>query len=292
MSEITASLVKELRELTSAGMMDCKKALQETYGSIEDAIDWLRKKGVIKASKKSDREASEGLISCAQKDGRSVLIELNSETDFVSMNTVFQQFLKTLTDLAIAHPVSCEGLLAAKFPGKEHTVQEELSNLIATIGENITLRRVFTTSVKDGVNGVYVHGQVAPGLGTIGVVVVLKAQKTEAAQQLAYHLAMHVAAADPLCLRIEDLNPDLVEREVAVLKEKNQHKPEAILDKIVGNGLKSWYKDVVFLEQAYIHDPSQSVRQVLAAMEKTFGEPIEVLEYKRFSLGEGSNASS
>lgn len=286
---ISASLVKELREKTGAGMMDCKAALTEVKGDIEAAIDWLRKKGLSKAAKKADRVAAEGLIGVAIDGATGSIVEVNSETDFVARNEQFQDLVTKIASLAASVNGDAEAIVAAGYPGKSHTVGDQIKELIATIGENMNLRRAATLSVPQGVVGAYVHGQVAPGLGKIGVLVALESSgsNTEELATLARQIAMHVAATNPIALDIDGVPADVLEREKAILADKNQGKPPQVLEKIVASGVKSYAKDNTLLEQAYIHDPSKSVGQTLKEAEGKVGGPVKIASFVRYGLGEG-----
>jgi elongation factor Ts len=289
MATIAAGLVKELREKTGAGMMDCKNALSETNGDIEAAIDWLRKKGLAKAAKKSGRVAAEGLVAVAVEDNVGVLVEVNSETDFVARNDDFQALVRGVLAVALDHApdVDAAKVLGAHYPGGG-TVNEAIANAIATIGENMTLRRAQGLKVAEGAIGQYVHGSVAEGLGRIGVIVGLKSAGDRAKlSALGRQVAMHVAAASPVALDASGLDPAAVARERAVLTEKNAGKPANVIEKIVESGLKTFYKEVCLLDQAYVHDPAKTVAQAIKEAEKTVGAPIAVAGFVRYALGEG-----
>jgi elongation factor Ts len=289
MATISAGLVKDLREKTGAGMMDCKNALSETNGDIEQAVDWLRKKGLAKAAKKSGRVAAEGLVGLAVKGNLGVVAEVNSETDFVARNNDFQALVKGVLAVALDHApqVNVETVLGARYPGGG-TVSEAIANAIATIGENMTLRRAQGISVGEGAIGHYVHGSIADGLGRIGVIVGLKSTgDKDRLAALGRQLAMHVAAASPIALDAAGLEPETVARERAVLAEKNAGKPANVLEKIVESGLKTFYKEVCLVDQAYVHDPAKTVAQAIKEAEKTVGAPIAVTGFVRYALGEG-----
>ncbi len=289
MANITASMVKDLREKTGAGMMDCKGALNETGGDIEAAVDWLRKKGLSKAAKKSGRVAAEGLVGVAVADGSGVVVEVNSETDFVARNEEFQALVKTIALVAVEKgETDAEALKGQHYPGAAGTVADAISNAIATIGENMTLRRAAALNVEPGVIGHYVHNSVGEGLGKIGVIVALESTgDKDALAELGRKVAMHVAAASPLALDAAGLDPATVEREKNVLREKNANKPAHVLDKIVESGLKTYYKEVTLLEQPYIHDTAKTVAQAVAEAAKTIGAPVAVKGFVRYALGEG-----
>jgi elongation factor Ts len=289
MATISAGLVKDLREKTGAGMMDCKNALSETNGDIEAAVDWLRKKGLAKAAKKSGRVAAEGLVGAAVEDNVGVLVEVNSETDFVARNDDFQALVRGVLAVALDHApdVDAGTVLGAHYPGGG-TVSEAIANGIATIGENMTLRRARGLKVDEGAIGQYVHGSVADGLGRIGVIVGLKSAGDRAKlSALGRQIAMHVAAASPVALDAAGLDPAMVARERGVLAEKNAGKPANVLEKIVESGLKTFYKEVCLLDQAYVHDPAKTVAQAIKEAEKTVGAPIAIAGFVRFALGEG-----
>ena len=289
MATISAGLVKDLREKTGAGMMDCKNALSETNGDIEQAVDWLRKKGLAKAAKKSGRVAAEGLVGLAVKGNLGVVAEVNSETDFVARNNDFQALVRGVLAVALDHApqVNVETVLGARYPGGG-TVSEAIANAIATIGENMTLRRAQGISVAEGAIGHYVHGSIADGLGRIGVIVGLKSTgDKDRLAALGRQLAMHVAAASPIALDAAGLEPETVARERAVLAEKNAGKPANVLEKIVESGLKTFYKEVCLVDQAYVHDPAKTVAQAIKEAEKTVGAPIAVTGFVRYALGEG-----
>ena len=289
MAAITAGLVKDLREKTGAGMMDCKNALTETEGDIEAAIDWLRKKGLAKAAKKSGRIAADGLVGVLVEDNVGVVIEVNSETDFVARNDDFQGLVRGILAVALdeAPQVDVETVLRAHYMGGG-TVGEAIANAIATIGENMNLRRVRGLRVSEGAIGHYVHSQVVEGLGRIGVIVGLESKGgRDALATLGRQIAMHVAAASPIALDAEGVDPATVARERAVLAEKNAGKPANVINKIVESGLRTFYKEVCLLDQAYVHDPAKSVAQAIKEAEQTAGAPIAITGFVRYALGEG-----
>jgi elongation factor Ts len=289
MATITAALVKDLREKTGAGMMDCKNALGETAGDIEAAIDWLRKKGLAKAAKKSGRIAADGLVGVAVEANFGVVVEVNSETDFVARNDDFQALVRGVLAVALdkGAAVEAEAVKAAHYPGGG-TVAEAIANAIATIGENITLRRAQGLHVAHGAIGHYVHGQVVDGLGRIGVIVALESTGAhDALVALGRQVAMHVAAASPIALNAEAIDPAVVAREKSVLADKNAGKPPHVLEKIVESGLKTYYKEVCLLDQPFVHDPAKSVAQAVKEAEKTVGAPIALKGFVRYALGEG-----
>ena len=289
MAEITAATVKELRERTGAGMMDCKKALGETGGDMEAAIDWLRTKGLAAAAKKAGRTAAEGLVGVAVQANRGAVVEVNSETDFVAKNETFQEFVRTVSQLALTASGTVQGLLAANWPAGG-TVEEKLTSNIATIGENQSLRRSAVLQVTDGVVVSYVHNAAAPGLGKIGVLVALESGGEKAAlEALGKQLAMHIAAANPLALRGDDLDAALIERErgIALEKAKESGKPDTIVEKMVEGAIAKFRKENALLSQLFVMDNKTTIENVIAAEAKTLGAPIELTAYVRFQLGEG-----
>ncbi len=288
MANITAQMVKELRERTGAPMMDCKAALQETGGAMEQAVDLLRKRGLAKAAKKAGRIAAEGLIGVAVEDSKGVVVEVNSETDFVARNDLFQGLVKMIANVALTVGSDVEKIKAAKVG--DITLTEGIAETIAKIGENMSLRRASSLSVGEGVIGSYVHNSVDPGLGKIGVIVALESSnRSDELKRLGRMLAMHVAASNPQAIDPSGLDPDVVRREKEVLadKYKAQGKPANVIDKIVESGLKTFYKEVCLLEQAYIHDPDKSVSQAIKESEGKAGAPIKVTGFVRYALGEG-----
>jgi elongation factor Ts len=288
MANITAAMVKDLREKTGAGMMDCKSALSETAGDIEAAIDWLRKKGLSKAAKKSDRVAAEGLVAVAVEGTRGVVVEVNSETDFVARNSDFQALAKNIAGVALATGnADAEALKAAAYPAGGN-VADAIANAIATIGENMTLRRATVLDVTAGKVGSYVHNAVSDGLGKIGVIVALESTgNADVLADLGRKIAMHVAAASPLALEGSQMDAAVVEREKNVLRDKNAGKPANVLEKIVESGLKSYFKEVCLLDQPFIHEPSKTVSQVVLEAGKTAGAPVVLKGFVRYALGEG-----
>ena len=289
MAEITAALVKDLREKTGAGMMDCKNALSAVGGDIEAAIDWLRKKGLAKAAKKSGRVAAEGLVGVAVEGPLGVVVEVNSETDFVARNEDFQALVRGIVAVSMDHApdVTVEKVLGGHYPGGA-TVNEAIANSIATIGENMNLRRVAALKVHEGVIGHYVHGQIGEGLGRIGVIVALESKgDASALPALGRQIAMHAAAASPIALDSSGLDPATLEREKKVLAEKNAGKPDHVLAKIVESGLKTYYKEVCLVDQAYVIDPTKTVAQAVKEAEKTVGAPIALKGFVRYQLGDG-----
>jgi elongation factor Ts len=289
MAEITAAAVKELRERTGAGMMDCKKALNENGGDMEASIDWLRTKGLAAAAKKAGRTAAEGLVGVAVRGTKGAVAEVNSETDFVAKNEQFQEFVRTVSELVLDTGSDIEALKAAAYPGAG-TVEEKLTGNIATIGENQSLRRAAVLEVGDGVVVPYVHNAAAPGLGKIGVLVALESTGDKAAlTALGKQLAMHIAAANPLALRGEDLDSALVERERAIAAEKAREsgKPDNIIEKMVEGALAKFRKEMAFLSQLFVIDNKTKIEDVVAAEAKKVGAPIQVAGFIRFQLGEG-----
>jgi elongation factor Ts len=288
MANITAQMVKELRERTGAGMMDCKAALQETDGGIEQAVDLLRKKGLAKAAKKAGRIAAEGLIGLAVEGTKGVLVEVNSETDFVARNDLFQGLVKMIANVALRVGTDVEKIKAAKVG--TITIADAIADTIAKIGENMTLRRASPLSVGTGVIASYVHNSVEEGLGKIGVLVALESiGNADELKRFGRMVAMHVAASNPQALDASGLDADVVRREKEVLadKYKAQGKPANVVDKIVESGLKTFYKEVCLLDQAYIHEPDKSVSQAIKEAEGKVGGPIKVTGFVRYALGEG-----
>ncbi len=287
MTAITAAMVKELRDKTDAGMMDCKAALAATEGNMEAAVDWLRTKGLSKAAKKAGRTAAEGLVGLWAEGAKAALVEVNSETDFVARNEHFQGLVKMIAHVALKTGDDVEAIKAAAATSGG-TIEAAITSAIATIGENMSLRRAAVLSVGQGVVGHYMHNQIAEGLGKIGVLVALESSgKVEELAPLARQLAMHVAAANPVALDIASVSADVLAREKAVLAEKNAGKPPHVLEKIVESGMKSYAKENCFADQAYIHDPSKSVTQALKEAEGRVGGAIRIAGYVRFALGEG-----
>ncbi|NEW94498.1 translation elongation factor Ts [Rhodopseudomonas sp. BR0M22] len=289
MATITAAMVKELRETTGVGMMDCKQALAETDGNMEAAIDWLRKKGLSKAAKKAGRVAAEGLIGALTDGTKGVVIEVNSETDFVARNEQFQGLVKMIAQVALKVGADIDAINAA--PVGSTTVAGAIADAIATIGENMTLRRAAALEVSQGVVASYIHNAVIDGAGKMGVIVALEsAGKADELAVLGRQLAMHVAAANPQALDPSSLDQAVVQREREVMADKyrQQGKPENMIEKIVENGLKTYYREVCLLEQAYIHDEKgKSVAQAVKEAEGKVGAPIKITGFVRYALGEG-----
>lgn len=289
MAEITAALVKELREKTGAGMMDCKKALNETNGDVEAAIDWLRTKGLAAAAKKAGRVAAEGLVGVATDGLVGALVEINAETDFVARNEMFQGYVKEAAALALKTGDDFEAIKAAPVASGKSAV-DELTALVATIGENMNFRRAKVLSVKDGVVISYMHNQITPGLGKIGVLVALestgdKAKLTEVGKQI----AMHIAAATPLFLSVEDVDHGALARERAVLTEQAQAsgKPPAVIEKMVEGRIRKYYEEVVLHEQVFVIDGETKIVKVIENCAKGVGAPVAMTGFARFALGEG-----
>ena len=288
MADITASMVKDLREKTGAGMMDCKKALSETGGDLEAAVDWLRAKGIAKAARKASRVAAEGLIGLAVEGRKAALVEVNSETDFVARNPDFQAMVNAIAAAALKTGGDVERLRDTASQGSRQRIADKLAEMVATIGENMTLRRTAVLSVEQGVIGSYLHNQIAPGLGKIGVLVAVESTAgADKLASLARQLAMHIAASNPVALDLGGVAPDVLEREKAILAEKNAGKPANVLQRIFESGLKSFAKEHTLLEQAYVHDSAKSVAQVLKEAEAQIGAPVRLAGFVRYQLGEG-----
>jgi elongation factor Ts len=289
MAEITAALVKDLREKTGAGMMDCKRALTETSGDVEAAVDWLRKKGLAAAAKKSGRVAAEGLVGVASAPLKASMIEVNAETDFVARNETFQAFVETAARVALDVGEDIEAIKAAPFPGTGRTVAEELTHLVATIGENMTIRRARVLSVPHGVVATYVHSALRPGLGKIGVLVAVEStNELSALEVLGRQVGMHVAAARPEALDVSAVDPAALEREKAVLSEQARAsgKPENIIEKMVEGRIRKYYEEVVLLEQVWVHDGESRVKVVVQKA------GAKLTGFARFQLGEGIDKQS
>jgi elongation factor Ts len=290
MAAITAQLVKDLREKTGAGMMDCKTALSETAGDMEAAIDWLRKKGLSQAAKKSSRVAAEGLVGVATAGTAGAVIEINAETDFVARNVLFQDFVESASKIALEVKGDLEALKGKPHPGESRTVSEQLTHLIATVGENMAIRRAAALAVSDGVVSSYVHTAIRPGLGKIGVLVALEStgDKTKLAE-LGKQIAMHVAATNPQALDIESVDPAVLEREKAIYRDQAaaSGKPADIVEKMLVGRVRKYYEEVVLLEQTYIMDDKQKVAGVVEKFGKEIGVPVKVVGFIRFGLGEG-----
>jgi len=288
MAEITAGMVKSLRETTGVGMMDCKAALAATNGDMEAATDWLRAKGLAKAAKKSTRVAAEGLVGIAVNGTTGAAVEVNSETDFVARNEKFQAMVADIAKLALNAGGDTEKLKTAKFPGSQHAVAEYVAEMVSTIGENMGVRRTASLKVNNGVIGSYVHNQIAPGMGKIGVLVALESTgNKEELAALGRLLSMHVAATNPVAMDLSGVPSETLAREKAILEEKNAGKPANVLEKIIASGLKTYAKENCLLEQAYVHDGTKSVTQVLGEVGNKAGAPVKLLGYVRMQLGEG-----
>ncbi|MCH7630583.1 MAG: elongation factor Ts [Proteobacteria bacterium] len=290
MTEITASLVKDLRVKSGAGMMDCKKALTEVDGDLEAAVDWLRRKGLAAAAKKSSRVAAEGLIGIATGGNSGVAVEVNSETDFVSLNQQFQEFVKTVSQLGLANDGDLKAVMESGYPGSGNTVAEQLTHNIVTIGENMTVRRMAAVSVEKGLVVSYLHNKLTPELGKIGVLVALESDAgEEPLADLGRHLAMHIAATAPKALNQADLDPALVKRERAILVEQAREsgKPEEIIQKMIEGRMRKFYQEVVLLSQTSVIDGETKIAGVIANAAKQAGTGITLKAYLRFELGEG-----
>ena len=284
MAEITAALVKDLREKTGAGMMDCKKALTESAGNLEDAIDWLRKKGLSAAAKKSGRIAAEGLVGVASAPQKAAMVEVNAETDFVARNEAFQNFVATVAGIALQIGDDLDAIKAAPFPGTGRTVADELTHMVATIGENMNLRRAKVFTVKQGVVATYMHQALKPGLGKIGVLAAVEGPGELATlETLGRQIGMHVAATRPEALDINAVDPAALEREKAVLTEQARAsgKPDNIIEKMVEGRVRKYYEEVVLLEQVWVHDGESRVRAIVKKAGATLAG------FERFALGEG-----
>jgi elongation factor Ts len=290
MAEITATMVKELRDRTGAGMMDCKKALAETNGDAEAAIDWLRTKGLAAAAKKAGRTAAEGLVGVVVAGKRGAVVEVNSETDFVAKNEQFQKFVRVVTDIAAAQGSDVQTLLTASYPESDGSVHDKLTHNIATIGEHQSLRRAGIVEVSEGVVTSYVHNATASGLGKIGVLVGIESSAPAATlEALGKQLAMHIAAANPLALDADGLDPAVVERERAIAREKaaGSGKPADIIEKMIEGGVRKYAQENALLTQVFVIDGKSKVADVVAAAAKTAGAAIKVTAFERFQLGEG-----
>src|ERR1700744_200724 len=288
MANIPGPMVKELRDKTGAGMMDCKAALTETNGDMEAAIDWLRKKGISKAAKKAGRAAAEGLVGVAVGKGAGALVEVNAETDFVARNDEFKDFVKSAADLALQEGGDLEKLLAAKHGGS--TVQQTLTEMVAKIGENLSVRRTVALTVNPGVVAAYVHNAASPELGKIGVLVALKSTADEGKlQALAKQLAMHIAAASPLALTEAHMPKDVVDREYAIQKDLalQSGKPEAVVEKMMVGRMRKYFEDTVLMFQTFVIDGETQIAKVIEKASKDFGAPVEIAGFVRLQVGEG-----
>jgi elongation factor Ts len=286
-TNISASMVKELRDKTGAGMMDCKAALTETAGNLEGAVDWLRKKGLSKAAKKADRVAAEGLVGVATNAGKGVLVEVNSETDFVARNDLFQGLVKMIANVALEVGADNDKILAARIG--DRTTADAVTETVAKIGENMTLRRAAVLSVGKGVVASYMHNSPSEGLGRIGVIVALESTgNADELKAFGRHVAMHVAASNPQAIDPSGLDPATIERERGVLAAKAEGKPANVVEKIVESGLRTFYKEVCLLEQGYaMEEGKKTVAQAIKEAEAKVGAPIKVTGFVRFALGEG-----
>ena len=290
MSNITASMVKQLRDLSGAGIMDCKSALNENNGDVDAAVDWLRTKGLAKAAKKSGRVAAEGLVGVASQGTTGSVVEVNSETDFVARNEIFQTMVNDISGLALATSGSHDDLLAADYPGAGKSVADHVQEMVGTIGENMTVRRSEQLSVSEGVVASYVHSQVADGLGKIGVLVALESSgDTDKLTALGKQLAMHVAATSPLAATVDELDPEDVERERAVLiaEAKESGKPDEIIGKMVEGRIRKFYEEVVLESQVFVIDGETRISKVLEEAAGDIGGPIQLKGFVRFELGQG-----
>jgi len=290
MAEITASLIKELREKTGAGMMDCKAALKENDGDMDTAVDWLRTKGLAKAAKKAGRVAAEGLVAVATADGNGAVVEVNAETDFVARNDIFQAMVKDIADVALGVGGDEAKVRGAEYPGAGKSVDDQVTEMVGKIGENMSFRRSTGLSVTPGVVASYIHNAVSDGMGKIGVIVALKSTgDADKLSALGRQVAMHVAATNPLALSEKDLDQDLVERErqVLIAEAKESGKPDNIIEKMVEGRIRKYYEEVVLLKQTFVIDGENTVEKALKAAEADVGAPIEVTGFVRFALGEG-----
>ncbi|AQS41449.1 MAG: Elongation factor Ts [Candidatus Tokpelaia hoelldobleri] len=287
---ISASKVKELRDITGAGMMDCKAALQEVGGDMEAAIDWLRKKGIAKADKKAGRTAAEGLIGVVSNGEKAIMVEVNSETDFVARNADFQEIVRNILKVALDTDGSLEAVSAAAYPGSAKSVAETIKDAIGTIGENMSLRRAASLGVRPGVVATYVHNSAADGLGKMGVLVAIETEgDKEAAAAFGRQVAMHVAATNPLALTADEVDPAAAEREKAIFADQARQsgKPENIIEKMIEGRMRKFYEEVVLLSQSFVMNPDISVEGALKDAEKAIGAPAKIAGYIRFALGEG-----
>ena len=287
---ISAAQVKELREMTGAGMMDCKAALAETGGDMEAAVDWLRAKGIAKADKKAGRTAAEGLIAVAGDSGKAVVVEVNSETDFVARNEAFQDIVRNVAQVALAIGGETEAVAAAQYPGSDKSVADTIKDAVGTIGENMGFRRSAMLSVPSGAVATYVHNSVVDGLGKLGVLVAIDTTgNADAARAFARQVAMHVAATNPLALTAEQVDPAVVAREKAIFVEQAREsgKPDNVIEKMVEGRLRKFYEETVLLKQAFVINPDLTVEAALKEAEKEIGAPAKITGFLRFALGEG-----
>jgi elongation factor Ts len=287
---ITAAQVKELRDLTGAGMMDCKAALNETGGDMEAAIDWLRKKGISKADKKAGRTAAEGLIGVDSVLNEAAVVEVNSETDFVARNAAFQEIVANVAKVALAYGGETEAVAKAKYPGSDKSVADTIKDAVGTIGENLSFRRSKKLTVSKGAVATYIHNAVADNLGKMGVLVAIETDgNAEKARAFARQVAMHVAATNPLSLTPEEVDPAVVEREKAIFTDQARAsgKPDNIIEKMVEGRIRKFYEEVVLLKQAFVLNPDLTVEKALKEAEKEIGAPARITAFVRFALGEG-----
>ena len=287
---ISAAQVKELRDMTGAGMMDCKAALAETGGDMEAAVDWLRAKGIAKADKKAGRTAAEGLIGVAGDGNKAVVVEVNSETDFVARNEAFQEIVRNVAQVALGVEGEGDAVAAAAYPGSEKSVADTIKDAIGTIGENLSFRRAAKLSVPAGAVATYVHNSVAEGLGKLGVLVAVETTgNADAARAFARQVAMHVAATNPLALSAEQIDPAVVAREKAIFAEQAREsgKPENVIEKMIEGRLRKFYEEVVLLKQGFVLNPDLTVEAALKEAEKEIGAPAKISGFLRFALGEG-----
>jgi elongation factor Ts len=287
---ISAAQVKQLRDMTGAGMMDCKAALAETNGNLEEAVDWLRKKGIAKADKKAGRTAAEGLVGVAGDATSAVVVEVNSETDFVARAESFQEIVRNVAQVALAVGGETEAVANAKYPGTDKTVTQAIKDAVGTIGENLSFRRSAKLSVSSGAVATYVHNAVAENLGKLGVLVAIEtAGNADAARAFARQLAMHVAATNPLALTAEQIDPAAVARERAIFTEQAREsgKPDNIIEKMVEGRMRKFYEEVVLLKQSFVLNPDITVEAALKEAEKEIGAPAKITGFLRFALGEG-----
>ncbi len=290
MATITAAMVKSLRETTGAGMMDCKAALAETDGDVDKAVDWLRTKGLAKAAKKSGRVAAEGLVSVATEGRRGAVIEVNSETDFVARNENFQSLVKDIAGVALEKHGDLEAVLGANYPGKALSIEEQVKEMVGSIGENMTVRRAAGLEVDEGVVTSYIHNAVVPGAGKIGVLVALKSSgDADKLAALGRQIAMHVAAVNPIALTDAEVPAEAVERERQIFTEqaKESGKPDNVIEKMIEGRIRKFYEEVVLLKQPFVMDGKTPVEKAVAEAGKEIGAPVELVGFVRFGLGEG-----
>ncbi len=290
MTTITASMVKELREKTGAGMMDCKSALTENDGSMEAAVDWLRTKGLAKAAKKAGRVAAEGLVGVSAYGNTAAVVEVNSETDFVARNENFQKMVGEISALALETGGDLDALLSAQYPGAGKSVADHVSEMVGTIGENMTVRRADAVNVSEGVVATYIHTQAAPGMGKIGVLVGIESgADADALNAFGRQIAMHVAAANPLAVTPDELDQDLVARERAILVDQAREsgKPEEVVQKMVDGRMRKFFEESVLLSQTFVIDGENTVEKAIKIKGDELGAPIKVTRFVRFALGEG-----